>query len=449
MTLSEELMRRDAAGTPLRVAVIGAGKFAAMYLAQARRTPGVHVVGVADLNPERARANLAGIGWPEEAFAAADAASALRTGATWLTDDAHALIAAEGVEVVVDITGNPAAAIGHALACLRHGRHLVNVTVEADVLVGPLLARRFREADLVYSQAYGDQPALIAEMVDWARTAGFEVVAAGKGTKYLPEYHHVTPDDVWGHYGITPEEASRGGMNPQMFNSFLDGTKSAIEMAAVANACGLRAPENGLAFPPADVDDLPGILKPRDDGGVLDGRGMVEVVSCVNRDGTAIARDLRWGVYVVFAGADDYVRRCFREYGLKTDDSGEYTAMYKPYHLIGLELGISVAKAAIMREATGVSRRFAGDVAAVAKKDLSQGDVLDGEGGYTVYGKLAPAARSLAEGYLPIGLAHKVVLRNSVARDRPLTWDDVAIDETVEAVRLRREMEDMARAGSI
>src|SRR5437870_3412507 len=175
-------------------------------------------------------------------------------------------------------------------------------------------------------------------MVDWARATGFRVVAAGKGTKYLPAYHDVTPDGVWQHYGLTAGEAQSAGMNPQMFNSFLDGTKSAIEMAAIANACGLDVPTDGLLFPPCGVDDLPHVMRPRGKGGVLEKSGVVEVVSSLERDGRPVFRDLRWGVYVVLEAPNDYAADCFKQYGLKTDASGRYAAMYKPYHLIGLEL---------------------------------------------------------------------------------------------------------------
>ncbi len=228
------------------------------------------------------------------------------------------------------------------------------VNVEADVLAGPALAARARSAGVVYSMAYGDQPALVAELVDWAHATGFEVIAAGKGTKYLPDYHAVTPDDVWRHYGLDPARARAAGMNPQMFNSFLDGTKSSIEMAAIANATGLAVPSDGLLFPPCGVDDLPSILKPKADGGVLEGRGMVEVVSSLNRDGSAVERDLRWGVYVVIAATNDYTASCFEQYGMRTDASGRFAAMYRPYHLIGLELGVSVLSAALRGEPTGV-----------------------------------------------------------------------------------------------
>jgi predicted homoserine dehydrogenase-like protein len=277
-------------------------------------------------------------------------------------------------------------------------------------------------------------------MVDWARACGFEVIAAGKGTKYLPAYHASTPDTVWGYYGLTADQARIGGMNPQMFNSFLDGTKSALEMCAVANATGLMAPD-GLSFPPCGVDDLATVLRPHEDGGVLHHRGQVEVISSLNRDGSPVFRDLRWGVYVVFAGGSEYVERCFKEYGLVTDPSGQYTAMYKPFHLIGLELGVSVASVGLRGEATGACIGFNADVVATAKRDLAAGEMLDGEGGFTVYGKVMPASESLRLGGLPLGLAHKLRLRNAVGAGQPVRWEDVEIDERQPAVAFRREME--------
>jgi predicted homoserine dehydrogenase-like protein len=441
MNLHKLLSEREASGKPLRAGLIGAGKFGTMFLAQALRTPGLHVQGVADLAPARARDSLLRVGWPAERIAATSPSDAVDRGTTWVGDDARALIAHPALDVVIDATGHPPSGIAHALAAIAGGKHIVMVNVEADVLAGPLLARKARAAGVVYSLAYGDQPALIAEQVDWARACGFDVVAAGKGTKYLPAYHQSTPETVWSHYGLKPEQAKLGGMNAQMFNSFLDGTKSAIEMAAVANATGLTPAPDGLRFPPCGVDELPRALRPESEGGQLHHKGQVEVISSLQRDGGPMFRDLRWGVYVVFEAPSDYVARCFAEYGLVTDPSGRYTALYKPYHLIGLELGISVASAGLRSEPTGAATDFRGDAVATAKRDLAAGEMLDGEGGFTVWGKLMPAADSLRLGGLPIGLAHNVPLRNPVKAGSPLRWLDVSIDETTEAVRVRREME--------
>jgi predicted homoserine dehydrogenase-like protein len=446
MNLHKLLCERAARGRPLRVGLIGAGKFGTMFLAQALRTPGLHLLGVADLAPDRARDNLQRVGWPAERIAAASIGDAIERDTTWIGDDAQGFIAHPALDVVIDATGHPPSGIAHALAAIANGKHVVMVNVEADVLAGPLLAQKARVAGVVYSLAYGDQPALVAEQVDWARACGFDVVAAGKGTKYLPAYHQSTPDTVWSHYGLTPEQARRGGMNAQMFNSFLDGTKSAIEMAAVANATGLTPAPDGLRFPPCGVDDLPRVLRPESDGGQLHHKGQVEVISSLARDGGPVFRDLRWGVYVVFEAPSDYVQRCFAEYGLVTDPSGRYSALYKPYHLIGLELGISVASAGLRGEPTGAPTGFRGDAVATAKRDLAAGEMLDGEGGFTVWGKLMPAADSLRLGGLPIGLAHNVRLRNAVNAGSPVRWSDVSIDETSQAVRVRREMEAMFRS---
>jgi predicted homoserine dehydrogenase-like protein len=445
MNLFSLLKQREAQGRPIRVALIGAGKFGSMYLSQAPRTPGVHIVGIADLNMQRARAALKRVGWTEERYSAKSLGEALANGSTFVCDDSEALIKHAQIDLVIEATGLPAVGIRHALQCCAHGRDIIMVNVEADALAGPLLARRAAQAGIGYSAAYGDQPALAAELVDWARTAGFEVIAAGKGTKYLPVYHASTPDTVWGHYGFSDEQVRQGDFNPQMFNSFLDGTKSALEMAVLANATGLSPPEDGLSFPPCGADDLPAVLKPAADGGVLPKRGMVEVVSSLERDGRAVHRDLRWGVYVTIAAPSEYVRKCFAEYGLRTDGSGAYAAMYKPYHLIGLELGISVASLALRREATGLTRTFSADAVATAKRDLIVGEKLDGEGGRTVYGKLVPAARSLASRALPIGLAHHIVVRRPIEAGSIVTWDDVVTDEGAEDVRVRREMEALFR----
>src|SRR6185369_14107007 len=328
MNLYSKLQERK--DNPIRIGLIGAGKFAAMYLAQVPRTPGVELVAIADLSPANAKENLKRVGWDPARIPP-------------ITEDWQKLVANPQVDIIVEATGNPPAAVEHALAAFKHGKHVVMVTVEADAFCGPLLAKKAAEAGVVYSLAYGDQPALICDLVDWARAAGFPVVAAGRGHKWLPHYSQSTPDTVWGYYGLTPEQAQAGGLNPKMFNSFLDVSLTAMETTAVCNATGLTPAPDGLAYPAGSVDEIPSLMRPVSEGGVLHHKGQVEVVSSLERDGKPIAYDIRFGVWVVFEGDSEYIRRCFMEYGVKTDPSSRYACMYKRWHLIGLEVGISVA----------------------------------------------------------------------------------------------------------
>jgi predicted homoserine dehydrogenase-like protein len=441
MNLYAKLREREAQGRPLRVGVIGAGKFAAMYLAQAPRTPGVHVVGIADLSPAGVRANLGRVGWKAENCAAASLDAALKERGTHLSEDWEALVSHPLIDIVIEATGNPIAAVSHALCAFRNRKHVIMVTVEADAVCGPLLAKKAQEAGVVYSLAYGDQPAIICDLVDWARAAGFPVVAAGRGHKWLPHFAQSTPETVWEHYGLTPEQARLGGLNPKMFNSFLDGSKPAIECTAVCNATGLTPAPYGLSYPSAAIDALPTIMRPKAEGGCLHHKGQVEVVSSLERDGQAIPYDIRFGIWVVFEGETEYIRRCFSEYGVRTDPSGRYACMYKRWHLIGLEVGISVASVGLRGEATGCASGFRADAVASAKRDLRAGEMLDGEGGYTVVGRLMPAAESLRLGALPLGLAHQVRLLSPVRAGAPVLWADIAVDASSDAVRLRREME--------
>ena len=443
MNLHAKLRQRAAEGRPVRVGLIGAGKFGSMYLAQIPRTPGVHLAAIADLSPVAARANLARVGWPAERTAASSIEAALAAGTTHVGDDWQALVRHPAIDVVVECTGHPVAAVDHCLEAFAHGKSVVNVTVEADAFCGPLLALRAQQAGVVYSLAFGDQPALICDLVDWARTCGFPVVAAGRGHKWLPHFAQSTPETVWGHYGLTPEQAQRGGLNPKMFNSFLDGSKPAIESSAVSNATGLGVPSNGLLYPPASVEDIPFVTRPVAEGGVLERKGMVEVISSLEPDGRRIPYDIRMGVWVTVEGETEYIRNCFEEYNAHTDPSGRYFTLYKRWHLIGLEVGVSVASVALRGEPTGVATAWNADVVATAKRDLAVGEVLDGEGGYTVWGKLLPAATSAAMGGLPLGLAHDVRVIRPVRQGQSLSWDDVAIDTGTRAYRLRREMESL------
>jgi predicted homoserine dehydrogenase-like protein len=441
MSLYSRLQRRAQEKNPVRIGLIGAGKFGTMYLSQIPKTPGVHLVGVADLSPGHAKANLELVGWSKERIDAASLEEAVKNGSTHVGDDWRKLVSHPAIDLIVECTGSPLHAVDHILEAFTQKKHVVNVTVEADAFCGPLLAARARAAGVIYSLAYGDQPAMICDLVDWARTCGFPVVAAGRGHKWLPHFCESTPETVWALYGLTPEQAKRGGLNPKMFNSFLDGSKPSIESTAVSNATGLGVPSNGLLYPPASIEEIPLVTRPINEGGLLERKGMVEVISSLYKDGRPISHDIRMGVWVTIEAENDYIKNCFEEYDAHTDPSGRYFTLYKRWHLIGLEVGMSVASVALRGEPTGVATRWNADVVATAKKDLKPGELLDGEGGYTVWGKLLPATTSEKIGGLPLGLAQQVKLIRPVSKGQHLTWDDVDIDKSTQAYKIRKEME--------
>jgi predicted homoserine dehydrogenase-like protein len=419
----ERLLRllgeRAVSGSPLRVGLVGAGTFGQMLLAQSRRLAGVEIVAVADLDPARARKALADGGWDAEGRVSSDVTGVLE----------------RRPEVVVEATGSPLAGIAHADAAIAAGCHVVMVTVEADVLAGPQLAARARSAGVVYSLAYGDQPALICELVGWARAAGLEVACAGKGTKHGPSYHSITPDTVWENYGLSEQQIAAGGFDARMFTSFVDGTKSAVEMAAVCNATGLEPQRAGLHFVPCSADAIADVCVPESSGGVLTRSATVEVVSCLDADGLPIVGDLRWGVFVVFASPDRRTSEWLRAYGIQTSADGRYGALYRPYHLIGLETTISILSAGLLGEPTGSPQALVAEVVAVAKRDLARGEVLDGEGGFCVYGALRPLAA--ATGLLPVGLAENVRLARPVGSGAAVALADLVQVPSHPAVALR------------
>ena len=446
MSLHRQLQQLAANHQSIKVGLIGAGKFGSMYLSQIPNTPGVQLVGIADLSPVGVRKNLERVGWKDEQSNAKSLDDAIKTGQTHISEDWQALVSHPAIDVIVECTGHPIAAVDHCLLAFKHGKHVVNVTVEADAFCGPLLAKKAEEAGVIYSLAFGDQPALICDLVDWARTCGFPVVAAGRGHKWLPHFSESTPETVWGNYGLTPQQAERGGLNPKMFNSFLDGSKPSIESTAVANATGLSVPSNGLLYPPASVEDIPFVTRPISEGGVLEKKGMVEVISSLEANGRKIPYDIRMGVWVTVEAETDYIKNCFEEYNAHTDPSGRYFTLYKRWHLIGLEVGMSVASVALRKEATGVAHCWNADVVATAKRDLKPGELLDGEGGYTVWGKLLPAAKSVAMGGLPLGLAHDIKVVRPVKKGQSLCWDDVAVDINTHAYKIRKQMEDLFKS---
>ena len=441
MNLYTLLKARADTGRPVRVGLIGAGKFGSMILSQARHIEGMHIVGIADLDVGKARASLARVGWDAEQYSAKTLGDAVTSGKTCVLDDAAALAACDEIECIIEATGHPIAGVRHALAAIDGGKHVIMVNVEADCMCGPLLAAKAKANNVVYSMAYGDQPAIICELVDWARSCGFELTSAGKGMNFEPRYRYSTPDTVWGFFGWSAEEVAKGDFNPKMYNSFTDGTKAAIEMAAVANGCGLDCPDDGLAFPPTSLNDLAKVFRPVADGGRLSRSGLVEIASSQEPDGREVFNNIRYGVFVTFKAPNEYTKACFKQYGLLVDPSGWYGSMWRPFHMIGLETSISVLSAVLRHEPTGCSKEFRGDAVATAKRDLKPGEFLDGEGGFAVWANAIPATKSLAVGALPIGLAHNVKLIRPVAKDTIVTFDDVVIERDLDVLALRKEME--------
>ena len=448
MSLHQQLLVRQSANNLIRVGVIGAGKFGSMFLSQAIRIPGIHVVGIADLNPEQAKSNLLNVHWSSEQYSAQSIDDARKNGNTYICDSYEALVKHPAIEIIIEATGNPIVAADHVLAAFANGKHVISASVELDAFCGLAIAQAAQTAGVIYSMAFGDQPAMVCDLVDWARTCGLEVAAAGRGHKWRPDFRFSTPDTIWDNWGLTIEQAERGRLNPKMFNSFLDGTKPAIESAAIANACGLDVPSNGLQYPLGSIDDIPSLMRPKAVGGTLEKTGMVEVINGLKPDGSEYDFNIRMGVFVVVEAVTEYQRKCLEEYKVKTDDTGHFMCLYKQWHLIGLELGMSVANVGIRAEATGVAREFRGDVVAVAKRDLAVAEILDGEGGFTVAGQLRPAGDSRHMKALPLGLTGGVKMKRAVKADTILTYDDVVIDEQLTAVKLRRKVEQMVFTGS-
>jgi predicted homoserine dehydrogenase-like protein len=443
MNLATMLAAREEQGRPVRIAQIGAGKFGTMILAQLRLMKGVQLCALADLDVERARAAAERANWVAAQFAVADSIRAAndvaKTGKTAIVP-AGEIAAQCDVDVVIEVTGNVEAGTHHALVAMDAGHHVIMVTVEADVVVGPMLNRHAKKRGVIYSLAYGDQPAIICEMIDWARTCGFEVTAAGKGTQYLPKWRYSTPDTALQFFGFTEDQIEHGGFNPKMFNSFLDGTKSAIEMNAIANATGLGVPVHGLTFAPIGTSELAAKMRPRSEGGVLEREGILDVVTYLYDEGKPVPDHIRFGVFVCFTSESTYAQRCFGEYGMHTDPTGKYTALWRPYHLIGLEIGISIANVALRGEPTGTAACGPiGETVCGTRKAMKAGEIIDGEGGYAAYGLLTTAERARAERLVPLGLATGLKLKHDVPKDHPISEDDVEFDESSQVWKLRRE----------
>ena len=411
---------------PIRVAFIGCGKFVSMFLAQYNHLDKIKIDSIVDLNIDQAKKNCTNSGLSETSLNEINFSKSL--------DE----ILDRNIEIFIEATGNPIVGTVHAVKIIKNKKNIILVNVEADITCGKYLADLARENDVICSMAYGDQPSLILEQIEWARLNGFSIVCAGKGTKYHPSFEYSTPDTVWSHYGLTKERAEKeSGMNPKMFNSFLCGDKSAIEMCAVSNGANLKCPSNGLTFPPVGVYDIAKKMIPKNDGGLIEFDGQVEVISSIDDDKNEIPNDLRWGVYIVIKAQNEYVKNCFKDYGMVTDISGNYSAIWRPYHYIGLELAQSIYSIALDNRATGYTKDYNADVASYAKKNLIAGEKLDGEGGFCARGKLITSQKSKQENILPLGLTDNAVLKKDINKDEVIKIDDVELNLPKEVIEAR------------
>ena len=412
-----------------------------MVAVQVMHAPGMELSILCDMDSSRAFETLSLAGQidsqPVMTSKIGQVNDALSKGKLVVTDNVEVAIESK-VDIVIEATGNPEAGARHIFNSIMAGKHVINVTVETDVLVGLFLKTMADKAGVVYSLVYGDQPGNIDELFDWAVSTGFEVVAAGKGTRYLPEFRKGKPAEALGRYGLSEEQIADSDLNPQMYNSFQDGTKSAIEMCAVANMTGLVPDIPGMHQPPAGIDEIPEILRPIEDGGILKNKGVVEVVSCIGLDGEDVPNPMRWGVYVVITTTNPYLLTCLQDYGLAMDSTGKYALMYRPYHLVGMEAPISIAKACLYGEATGAPRAIVGEVVSRAKRQLEPGEVLDGEGGSLAYGSLMEAAPARKQELLPIGLSAGATLTRKVAADTNITMADVKLPPNTFVDHLRQ-----------
>jgi predicted homoserine dehydrogenase-like protein len=416
----------------INVAFIGCGKFISMFLSQYNQLKKIRIDTIVDLNIEQAKKNCLNSGLSKKTISTINFVKSI--------DEALD----RDIEIFIEATGNPIVGTIHAIKIIKQKKHLILVNVEADVTCGKYLADIAKENNVICSMAYGDQPSLIMEQIEWARLNGFSVVCAGKGTKYHPSFEYSTPDTVWGHYGLSKERAEvESGMNPKMFNSFLCGDKSAIEMCAVSNAADLKCPSNGLTFPPVGVYDIAKKLIPKEEGGLIDYEGQVEVISSIDLDQKDILNDLRWGVYIVIKAQNQYVKNCFKDYGMVTDSSGSYSAIWRPYHYIGLELAQSIYSIALDQKATGHTKNYNADVATYAKKDLKIGEKLDGEGGFCARGKLVTSKKSKQENMLPLGLTDGAIVKRNIMKDESINLSDVELNLPDDVVKARQYQYDL------
>lgn len=431
MSLTIQLRNRE---DPIHVGVIGTGVFGSHTIYAIEGTPGMTTAAVADLVPEKARETLhrAGVS-PDEITSAADGADAtevIASGERAVLPDGGALIDAE-IDVVVDATGVPTVAAKHAFHSITAGVDFVNVSVEADTVVGPVLARLASANDVVYSLAFGDQPAQIAALADWAGTTGLDVVAAGRTAGGVEP--HGTPDDSLERHGWIGPFVERYDPDPAVYNSFLDGTKIAVESCAAANILGHPPDVTGMHAPRSTIADLPSKLRPTADGGLLSHPGVVDAIEPI---------DDEVSVFVVTATENTHLQAYFDARPVPTASDGAYQCFHRSYH-VAPETSYSIASAVLRDEPTGTPTTHVAEAVGAAKRTLEPGEDLDGAGGYTAYGVVERADVAAENGYVPVELLEGATVVETVEQDEIITTDHVSLNQDSFIYSLRRIQDDL------
>ncbi|TIS48968.1 homoserine dehydrogenase [Mesorhizobium sp.] len=421
-----ELLQRAEKQGPITIGLAGAGQMGTDIVVQVALMPGMRIGAISEVRPQAAidAALLAGHDRSDivQAPNAAAIDRAIEAGKIAVTEDLHALAAAGRIDVIIDATGNPNIGTLFALEVMKNGKHIVMLNVEADITIGRFLKEEARKAGVVYTGAAGDEPACTLEIIGFAKSLGFNIVAAGKG-KNNPLNIDAVPADY-------EKEANERNMNARMLVEFVDGSKTAIEMVAIANATGLVPDVPGMHGPTATLEELASVLCPREDGGVLHRKGVVDY---------SIGKGVAPGVFCIIE--TKHPRVLERMIDLKVG-KGPYFTIFRPYHLTSLEVPLSAARAVVYKRADMEPLDHpVAEAVAVAKTNLGAGQSLGmiGENDYRGFAMTWEDAR--AKGALPLGLAERAKVVKPVKAGDFLTYENCVPDDSMVITQIRRRLD--------
>ncbi|MCB0065484.1 MAG: hypothetical protein KDE19_25335 [Caldilineaceae bacterium] len=442
---STRLAQRAANNNPIRVGIIGTGKFGGGVVAQLSQMRGMEVAVIAELSVDRARHAYTVAGrLPDAALRVANNLDELhdtiRSGKRAIVEDGMLVAQCDLVDVVVEATGIPEVGARMAYHAILQKKHVIMVNVEADITIGPILRRMADAAGVVYTMVDGDQPGCTMNMIDWARSLGFEIVAAGRGTILYPDDPQGTPDTVPQRFGFDEELIERRTINFKMFNSFRDGTKANVEMTALANAAGLVPDVRGMHEPSVNIEEIAKAFSLQEEGGILRQHGVVELANSVAADGkTLLPNALKMGVFCVIRTEHPFIQEDLQTYYVAPGGNDHNYVLWRPYHLVAVEAPISIMNAVFYGTATGSPLPTpTAECITIAKRHVEEGETLDGGGGYTVLGHCEKATVAREQGLLPLGLCQGAKLKADVAAGDPITYDMVELPKDSFIWKLRQ-----------